>query len=312
MSVKVDADAGATLKWIDSVGRLRDLGLDGVIKLIGAGTVLIYVIGLIVVQLYLLSVGVSDFGMVRTRFILTGALTLLPLLLLAFLVFTAVSLLSFIRSNWKAGGSIVARVGITLFGPLWFVLCILLGTIFLYDAGVRYKSPTGDYLLFTLVPVLGVVLGLGAIAGFIRFGEPLGTVVINRFTLVTLCAQAVFFSLLAGFLYLDFFANSVFPIVPEQFGGGRPRSVEVVFPEESATWARANGLMSEGDTVTKPLLLLWETDAVIVLRDSADVSDSVIQVNRDDISAVIIDPIDPVPSRFLDLENKETPTATPE
>jgi hypothetical protein len=54
--------------------------LEDAIKVAGAGVAVCYAVGLVVVQLYLISIGVADFSLVQTRYVLTGFFTLLPLL----------------------------------------------------------------------------------------------------------------------------------------------------------------------------------------------------------------------------------------
>lgn len=309
------AENGSISSRSKLTGKLSELSLDDIIKLLGAGTVLCYGVGLIVVQLYLLSVGVSDFGLVRTRFILTGVLALLLLVVLIYLGLTGVVAASYARSIWKdndaEGGRSVSRRAQSVFPVLIFVLGLGLGFTVLNQAGFRYRSPAGDYLLFSIMPVLSVFLGITTLAVFGHFGEQRRRRGLYKSTLMIVLSELTIMVVIFAFVYFDFFANSVFPAIPEQFGGGRPRSVEIVFSGESAAWAHANSLISDGGTQSKPLSLLWETDSLLILRDPAD-SDSVIQVNRDDVRVIIIDPPDPSLGGILYREENESPIATPD
>ncbi len=59
----------------------REPTVEAATRLGAAGALLLYALGLLTVNTYLYRVGISDFSLLRARFILTGALTVVPIVL---------------------------------------------------------------------------------------------------------------------------------------------------------------------------------------------------------------------------------------
>ena len=115
----------------------------------------------------------------------------------------------------------------------------------------------------------------------------------------------------SAFVYFDLIASSLFPHVPEQFGGGQPRTVELVFADEAMRWAVGVALLGdESDTRSNEMQLLWETESSLILRDPSASDDAVFQIERSMVSAVIVDPPDIYPSSIY-RSSDPTPVATP-
>jgi hypothetical protein len=92
--------------------------------------------------------------------------------------------------------------------------------------------------------------------------------------------------LLGLFLFVDFFAASIFPAVPEQFGGARPNAVTLFLKPT------ANTLTSLRDTppadVREPIAvrLIWEGEQDYLVQGLAAPNAPYVQIARDQVAAV--------------------------
>jgi hypothetical protein len=100
-----------------------------------------------------------------------------------------------------------------------------------------------------------------------QFEELLGPEnVVNRIGSLT-----VFLVLLVVYLFV--FSVAFFPLIPEQFGGGRPRTVQLILFADALPEASAIGVEVENNGLkTKPLLLLWEGEDSYLLSSLNDVN----------------------------------------
>lgn len=102
---------------------------------------------------------------------------------------------------------------------------------------------------------------------YIIFSSPLTKLRLNKQDYRT-----VFMILLiSAYIYTVTFAQDIYPLVPEQFGGGEPRQVQILFAKDQADTIKQNGIptCSSGKLISnrsKPLSLLFEGSENYLLR----------------------------------------------
>jgi hypothetical protein len=118
-------------------------------------------------------------------------------------------------------------------------------------------------------------------------------------------------ALTSVFSYVDFFAGTIYPIVPQQFGGGSPREVRLVVSNDSKILFGESGLnILETGIVSKPLDLLWETDQTYIVRYADDPDARILHVSKDSVAGLVGEPQYSGFSIF-DVLPQPTPDATP-
>lgn len=136
----------------------------------------------------------------------------------------------------------------------------------------------------------------------------------KRLSLLQRSAMSVSIVPPAGFVFLsfiDFFASTVYPITPEQFGGGRPKDAQIVLVQESGPLGAVLGFGPAADApMVHQVSLLWETDRVYVVKDLAEPDGPIIQIDRDAVSAVVLG-ADPTPTATTEATPAATPLASP-
>jgi len=259
----------------------------------GAIGLFAYVIGLVTVNAYLLNLGVSDFSLLRARFVYAGTLVILSVVIIsAFFLFARLTVEkgfeSLKRSREKAAERDQKKGRPTV--P-WWVRAV---PIFGYGLVIAAFTPI---MLFTIAMRSGdswadvrhalVLWGAGFVTvavisaasnEFRRSGE-------RRVEGVPV--TAVF---LAGYVvvFLLIFARFVYPAVPEQFGGGRSRPARLVVDATVEASLTEIGLpFTGGRPVSECVDVLFVADDayVVGLADGA-----VLQVDKTVVDALVIDP----------------------
>jgi hypothetical protein len=79
--------------------------------------------------------------------------------------------------------------------------------------------------------------------------------------------------------------KNIYPIVPTQFGGGRPSTVQILFDHDAVAGAKALGIpfASEGD-VSAPVELAYEGKQSYVIRLSGG---AIVQLDKEMTNALI-------------------------
>lgn len=276
----------------------RRLSIDSVVRNVAAITAGFYVLGFLTTNAYLYKLGVPDFSLFRTRFILTGALTMAPL---------AVALI------W----GVYAAVDLTVFGSprhlprrayFWLGMDVVIPFLlyfFLFVIATDNDTLTSarDAALLTVACAIIVLAMLVSLAIYrASQGHPLSYVV-NRgqpFNYGQVAARLgvpgiaieTFVFVVAGIvlllLYVGFFGQQFYGTIPEQFGGGRPRSAQFLFAQESLPSARQLGLeVTADEPLSAPLQLLWEGEQTFVIRLPAPRDRTIVQIPRDLVDGVI-------------------------
>jgi len=265
------------------------------VAIVGA---LFYVLGFLTTNAYLYKLGVSDFSLLRTRFILTGVLTLAPL---------ALALIGGIYAALDAtvyGG----HTGLTTRAYLWILADIALPfalyfTLFSVVAENDVGTSARDAALLSAVCAIIVLALLVALALYRkserrplshlayrgqpitydrfteRFGVPNGVVE----TMIFAVAGVVLF-----LAYVGLFGQYFYPALPEQLGGGRPRMAQILVTADAVPAVRELGLdVTEDAPLSPPVQLLWEGEESYVIRLPRPNNRAVVQIARGLVGGVV-------------------------
>jgi hypothetical protein len=265
------------------------------VAIVGA---LFYVLGFLTTNAYLYKLGVSDFSLLRTRFILTGVLTLAPL---------ALALI----------GGIYAALDVTLYGShaglttrayLWiladiafpFALYFILFSVVAGNDPVTSARDAASLSAVCAIIVLVLLLSLalyrkserrplshlayrGQPVTYDRFTERFG--VPNAFVETTIFAVAGVVLFLA---YIGLFGQYFYPTLPEQPCGGRPRVAQILVSGDAVPAVRELGLdVTEDVPLSPPVELLWEGEESYVICLPRPHHAAVVQIARGLVGGVV-------------------------
>jgi len=265
------------------------------VAIVGA---LFYVLGFLTTNAYLYKLGVSDFSLLRTRFILTGVLTLAPL---------ALALI----------GGIYAALDATLYGShsglttrayLWILADIALPfalyfTLFSVVAENDVVTSARDAALLSAVCAV-IVLALLLSLALYRKSErrPLSHLAYRgqpvtydrfteRFSVPNAVVETMIFAVAGVVLFLAYvglFGQYFYPRLPEQLGGGRPRMAQILVTGDATPAVRELGLdVTENAPLSPPVQLLWEGEESYVIRLPRPNNGAVVQIARGLVGGVV-------------------------
>jgi len=265
-----------------------DTRLAGIVELVIKGgtltVALLYVLGLLVTNTYLMGLGIADYSALEGRFVLSGAL----FLLYAFLMLSFPSAILappvgvFVTMK---GSSIKVRLfvtALTLLFSLWLGV-VLYGTILgdLYPWGISYEEqlqravhPSWSNYREDLVRSVGYLreafLHPKTVVGMLE-AYVLGAIVLanrslrkNRPILIGFAVSAV---VAGGTITMVGYAQSVFPNLPYNLGGGQPRIIRLHSrPKEQPAEPRRVVAAEDLDpsALFSDRLALWHQDASFV------------------------------------------------
>lgn len=90
-------------------------------------------------------------------------------------------------------------------------------------------------------------------------------------------------------VYVIVFSWTVFPAMPEQVGGVRPRTVRLLFRSDAAPELAQIGLdVSDTRLLSPALSLIWEGDEAYVVRRTDKDAEMVLRIDKDLVGAVSI------------------------
>lgn len=281
----------------------------------------LYLAGFLTVNKYLYQLGVSDFSLIQARFIYTGLLTLSFIVLDFVLIYTGISIAGMAalsqpleKNNPKKIGFRLSRKNINVFGKiiggeLLIVLPWLISTYFVYASqcspaltvtnfitsgifGGQMFHPwiLGNSLLFFILGssiafiaylvITRTIGNIGKAGDFLKSWRGSLSNAVSSFILVLLAL------LLLNF-YIGIFTKYVYPIVPEQFGGGPPKLVSFVFTDSAKKGAEELGIEFENGNLSKDQYLLFEgSDSYILSVYSPN--GSIVRINKNMIQALRI------------------------
>lgn len=256
------------------------LDVDTATKLIVCFTILFYIVGFITTNLYLQQFSFSDFSLLKPRFILTGSLVVASLILNFLLISVGYSLFPHysIKFLFK-GNKKFSELG-NIFNALLLIVVPLIAC-FVFVSKSNANRLSFPNLLSSSLYLYGINLILGLIS-VIPF---LSTVIPRRKLFLpgrkpanlnlrdnyTNLGFLLILYIICGYVYLGLFTQVIYPKIPEQFGGGEPRQVRILFAKEQADTIKQNGIPTcNSDKLksnwSKPVSLLFEGSEHYLLR----------------------------------------------
>jgi hypothetical protein len=286
-----------------------EISLQQFVQNIAAITASLYVVGLLTTNAYLYGLGVSDFSLLRARFVLTGLVALLPL---------SIALIGGLYAadeaatlGGAAGAAQMSRwfVRHVVFpSALFFLLCFFL---FWYSADNDPLVAARAAALLSATCAVIVVALLGGLALYQVAGRRLGgnhlprkrSMVFGQFTRWIGIPDSVVESLvlaIAGPLlvltYIGWFGQHFYPLIPEQLGGGKSHVVQLLIASDAMPAARELGLsVSQDAPVTPPVELLWHGSETYVIRQSGPGEQAIVQLDSDLVDGIVAVPPDSSP-----------------
>lgn len=299
-SISASTISSSLVQVIETLGKLS--------LLVGA---LCFVCGILITNIYLRQFGFSEFSLLRTRFILTGAILIFPFAVLVGMCWIFV----FLTSKHQRPVALLPMVNpsghrrpirtLLLFLALVVYALGFLILFYSYLLGMNIRDPG---VIVFLAPLLAVAASLG-ILNFLdllviqavlskneinvaKFQVPNITPsewVVRSPGVVNLFSMSIF-NLVALMAYLTTFATAIYPRIPEQVGGGQPKIVQFVLYEDRVSDGIAAGLEVKG-LRSSPLPLLWESDSMyLVSLPPAQERRWPAQINKSLIAAVLVVP----------------------
>ncbi len=91
-------------------------------------------------------------------------------------------------------------------------------------------------------------------------------------------------------IYIQGFSTRVYPHLPQQLGGGRPRNAYLIYKQEGLLGLRELGLPASEDSSISPRVeLLWEGDDVFVIKIDVVNDSPIFVINKDVVSGFVLD-----------------------
>jgi len=268
-------------------GEKARLKLDDWAKVAASFALSLYGIGLVAVNGYLFGRGVSDFALVRARFIYAGALICALAAIAYALPEMAMKNTRELIAERKAKGTFrgwrrLSSLMSWWYG-FWFPVLLFFGILASHygsfeDGALTLPVLLGVAILLTITSYLVVwtfIYIIGSIIGSMR----------TRDASPAFVGLSVFIILLLGVGYIPLFMNTIYSRVPEQFGGGRPRTVRLLLTNEAKNQIEDLYPGVRGEVSSPCVEMLYEgTDFYLV-----DLGDrTTIQLQRDLVLGVVI------------------------
>lgn len=276
--------------------------LEALVRNLAAITAVFYVCGFMTTNAYLYRLGVADFSLLRTRFILTGVLALTPLLQgVLWGIFAAVDVEVFTQ------GRRLTRRGYLFVLADFLFLFVVYFALFAFAADNEYVTAARQAALLSVLCIVTVLLLLGGLVYYrasehrpiskvLYRGQPMtDPPIARRFgvqdTIVESVAVAVTVVILL-LIYLTIFGDRFYAYFPEQMGGGRPRTAQMVIAASAIPAAQQLGFaVGDDDTVSEPVELLWVGEENYVVRLPPPNGRAVVQIARGLVDGVITGPM---------------------
>ena len=260
-------------------------------RLLAGLTLGLYVLGLLAVNGYLLALGVSDFTLVRARFIYTGAF-IASFWAASIIIPAAIFLL--LRRRWPGLNRATDHRRVFLYLALaalslpGFLLTAAIFALLLdFIAPVSSVVATFGYAFVQLL--IAFALGscsiwvLNSLRKIAKTGTTWTAPLVDKIAALALLG---FLLIIALALSVLLFMRNIYPLVPTQFGGGRPSMVQFLFNHDAVAGVKALGIpfTSAGD-VSAPVELAYEGNQSYVVRLSGG---AIVQLDKEMTNALII------------------------
>jgi hypothetical protein len=262
------------------------LSLDVLAKLVGATTIGLYTVGLLTVNSYLYHVGVSNFELLKVRFVYTGAIVIVPVVASCFCFFYGIQGLNHIAPMPRDPSKIYMNhwpATVT-----WSVILLVI-PFFIFFALTEWGQ--GSPTLHNIWPALTYCF-LALVVGSLFYSTTkVGTMIPNPDPEMEKARWffLVFFivlSLGATGLFISKFASDIYPNIPEQFGGGKPRNVQLLFVPEAVEGFKALGFkVCDQGQLSDSVAVLFEDENSFVARPQGG---AVTQIDKKEVRALLI------------------------
>ena len=293
--------------WLPRVPALAETAA----RTAGALGLLAYVIGLLTVNSYLITLGVSDFSLLKPRFVYAGILVLVSLAITsAFWALAEAFVGAYLKRVWRdrpRGGEepqksaesrdgeatlhyVRRRIERSVRAILWWGQFVAIIAFGLWMAA------------FTPFAIFGLAMGSGDSWADTRRALALwaGGVILARVTMgawnefatstprIREWPAAMIFLATYSFVFIFLFGRFIYPAVPEQFGGAKAKPARlVVEPTAVAGLAKVGVPFPRNEPVSACIDILFVADDTYVLRAATG---DVLQVGRSVVKAVLLNP----------------------
>lgn len=249
----------------------KDMGLAPALefaaKYLTVSVGLLYGIGLLVANYYLMSLGFSEFELFRSRYVFIGATAVLPLIGATTFVYLLTSMpdpASYIGRHRASlslmFGTLIAMLGVAIvYGFRRQVLWTLLFTVILSAAFLIFETP--ERLPVTQNP-------------FIRFRTKDADSTTSPIFLLFLITPLIF--------YFIFWSKSAFPRIPEQFGGSEPNYGHFFVRESHVADAQLVGLTVDPENRrTQGVRMIWHGNDYLIFQLSQSDAGTLTKVSNE-------------------------------
>jgi hypothetical protein len=263
------------------------LNLDVLAKLVGATAVGLYAVGLLTVNSYLYHLGVSNFELLKARFVYTGAIVVIPIVTSHFCVFYGLQgLLSTFFPKPRPTDKIYMNHWFE--SATWCLVLLVVPFIIFF-----FLTEWGQWSLKSDNIRLALAYCFFSLTVSFPFHETtrIGTMKPDldpemetpRFLILVVL---IVLFLGATVFFISNFASDIYPKVPEQFGGGKPRSAQFFFVPEVVEGLKAMGFtMCEQGQLSDSVAVLFEDDNSFVVRPKGG---KVMQIDKKEVRALLI------------------------
>lgn len=244
-------------------------GLGEQSKLLALGVAVMYAAGLFATNAFLRQHEISDFSLLRPKALFTGALVVGSLGIIAFVPLHVVADLIDRRQNSIAITTrFLGTFAIRLLAP-WILLAAVLWISAADDSSPLFDSFFGERRpLLIFLRVAGelyvaacttATLAVASTVFFRRATEKISYVGMSKsWAKFVICAAG---SLLGFACYVWVFATSLYPVIPQPLGGGRPEAVRFLIKSDAVPAVRQLGIyFVPGTNITERLPLIYESE----------------------------------------------------
>lgn len=262
-----------------------------IVKIFAVLAAFCYLIGLLTVNDYLYGLGISDFSSLKPRLIYTGALVLFSII--SSLTFSIIVLMEKFNYKLESFKDIkFDRINLRFFGQILvssIVGSLISAVVYLAIFGFLYLfEPFEESFISIIFNHVIVVWFLSFIMciylGIILFSN---ASVRNNQVRFSILLFLGFFFIIGFSYYLTAFGYHVYPLIPEQFGGGKPKEVELFLKQEAIKDMKEMGIETQASADTQKITILFEGDKNYILKIKEGKNKSeIVQINKDDVRGI--------------------------
>jgi hypothetical protein len=242
-------------------------------KLIAFLSVVAYALGVVTVSFYLQHNDIPDpdLSLFKGHYIYTGLAALSLILLASGIAYACIEIFDLPNGPLRAIGAFVMMSAV-----LWLLVVLALNGI--------GGSDDGDPLTALGLTVLSLASGGAGVGVYELFGH-------DGAWWKAGAALSAIVAVGAVLLYASLYSRHIYPILPEQFGGGKPKQARLLFSDTGATEAQQLGIpIQAGRQLSRPVTLLFTGVSFYALRIAVE---RVVQIAKDDVNGLQEDSTSP-------------------